>query len=105
MKAIKICIFSFSILSSCFASIATAEIKTYRSFSGGSQSANPKVIRSVEDAKIYKEEFIENETRARPIYEELNEDSSNSEAKEIKKKVYVSRSGSAMARPKIVIQK
>ena len=105
MKAMKISLSPFLVFSFCAVSTAIAEIKTYRSYSGGSEAAQPKVIRSVDDAKVYKEEFVENETRARPIYEELNEDSTDSDTKEIKKKVYVSRSGSAMARPKIIVQR
>ena len=87
-------------------SIAFADSKVYRSHSGGSEAANVKVIRSVDDAKLYKDEDGEKEMRARPIYEELNENEDTSIEKKnvITKKVYTSRSGSGMARPKIVVQ-
>lgn len=86
--------------------IVSADTKRFRSYSGGSESAHPKIIRSIEDAKSYKQEDMpDRATRARPIYEELNEDSHILSDTEIKKKVYVSRSGSAMAHPKVVIQK
>ena len=85
-------------------SIAFADSKVYRSHSGGSEGAHAKVIRSVDDAKLYDDNEGEKEMRARPIYEELNEEPSIEKEPGVKKKVYTSRSGSSMARPKIVVQ-
>ena len=99
------------VVSTIISSSAFAETTVYRSRSGGSENSHPKVIRSVEDAKLYKESDLDEkqDMRARPIYEELNDEPSGTEPsgteQVTKKKVYVSRNGSAMARPKIIIQK
>lgn len=79
---------------------AFADNKIYRSRSGGSESARPIIVENKSDEA---EKKNKDEIRAKPNYSELEKDASSSH-KVIKKKVYASRTGSALAHPKIVIQ-